>query len=260
MTTATALPAAGTVLRTAAPPTASPAASPAVSPAGRSVVRPGRPQERDALAAVLAAAFADDALMLWAFPDPEHRARVLPAFFRVHVDQCLAHRGVLVAHHATDSATGSAADGADGPGGPQDGEPLGALLFLPPGRWDDPRLHGGTAGAALAEAIDADGHGESSRRLAAITRLQTLRHPRHRSHHYLAFVGVRPEDRRTRAGHALLHAFLTEVDTAGQAAYAETSSPGGAHLLAAGGFARFGEAIALPGGGPRLAPVWRGPR
>ncbi|MGW7582531.1 hypothetical protein ACWGKU_36495 [Kitasatospora sp. NPDC054768] len=234
MTTTTALPAAaGTALR----------------PAVRPVVRPARPGEEDAVAHVLAAAFADDALMLWAFPDPGHRARVMPAFFRVHVEQCLAHRGALVAHRAT---TGD--DTA------QDGEPLGALLFLPPGHWDDPGPKDGAAALALAEAIDAAGHDGPARRLAAIARLQTLRHPRHRSHHYLAFVGVHPDARRTRTGRALLHAFLAEVDATGQAAYAETSSPGGAHLLAGGGFTRFGEAIALPGGGPRLAPVWRGPR
>ncbi|WP_224282846.1 hypothetical protein [Streptomyces sp. LS1784] len=235
MTTATALPA---------------AAGTALQPAVRPAVRPARPGEESALAAVLAGAFADDALMLWAFPDPEHRARVLPAFFRVHVEQCLAHRGVLVAHRAT-------ADSGPACG---DGKPLGALLFLPPGLWENPGLHDGATTDALAEAIDAPGHREAAHRLEAITRLQTLRHPRHRSHHYLAFVGVRPDARRTRAGEALLHAFLTEVDTAGQAAYAETSSPAGAHLLAGGGFTRFGEAIALPGGGPRLAPVWRGPR
>ncbi|MFE7591845.1 hypothetical protein ACFU6K_20800 [Kitasatospora sp. NPDC057512] len=238
MTTATALPAAA---GTALPP-----AGPAVS-AVRPLVRPARPGEEEALARALADAFADDALMLWAFPDPGHRARVLPAFFRVHVERCLAHRGALAVHRAGgDSAA--------------DDEPLGALLFLPPGRWEDPGPRDGAATAALAEAIDAAGHGEPSRRLAAITRLQTLRHPRHRSHHYLAFVGVRPDARGTRAGQVLLHAFLTEVDTAGQAAYAETSSPSGARLLASGGFARFGEALALPGGGPRLAPVWRGPR
>ncbi|MFE7639493.1 hypothetical protein ACFU7Z_36220 [Kitasatospora sp. NPDC057518] len=243
MTTATALPAAA---GTALPPP-----GPADS-AVRPVVRPARPGEEDALARALADAFADDALMLWAFPDPDHRARVLPAFFRVHVEQCLAHGGALAVHRA-------AGDGATD-GGATDGEPLGALLFLPPGRWEAPGPRDGAATAALAEAIDAAGHGEPARRLAAITRLQTLRHPRHRSHHYLAFVGVRPGARGTRAGRALLHAFLTEVDTAGQAAYAETSSPSGARLLARGGFARFGEALALPGGGPRLAPVWRGPR
>ncbi|RGD56777.1 N-acetyltransferase [Kitasatospora xanthocidica] len=249
MTTATALPAiaAGTAL----PPATTDTADSAVRP----VVRPARPGEEDALARALADAFADDALMLWAFPDPGHRARVLPAFFRVQVEQCLAHGGALAVHRATGGDAGN-----DAGNGATDGEPLGALLFLPPGRWEDPGPRDGAATAALAEAIDSAGHGEPARRLAAITRLQTLRHPRHRSHHYLAFVGVHPDARGTRAGQALLHAFLAEVDSAGQAAYAETSSPAGARLLASGGFTRFGGALALPGGGPRLAPVWRGPR
>ncbi|MEU8925805.1 hypothetical protein AB0D10_33560 [Kitasatospora sp. NPDC048545] len=226
MTTATALPAdAGTVPR----------------PAAGAAVRRARPDEAPALARLLADAFADDALMLWAFPDPDHRARVMPAFFLVHLEQCLAHQGVMV---ATDDDTGL----------------LGALLFLPPGVWEDPGRADGAATRALTEAIDADRYGESARRLAAITRLQQRRHPRHRRHHYLAFIGVHPDARAAGTAEALLGAVLAEVDAAGQAAYAETSSAGGARLCGNHGFTRFGEAIALPGGGPRLAPVWRGPR
>ncbi|MFI2611189.1 hypothetical protein [Kitasatospora sp. NPDC018619] len=246
MTTATALPAAA-VPRPAAGPPAQPAAGPAVQP----VVRPARPEERDALARVLAAAFAEDALMLWAFPDPAHRARVLPAFFRLQAEQSLAHGGALLALPGAGEDTGTP---------PASGQPLGALLFLPPGRWEDPGDGDGAAAGALAEALGSDGHGAGARRLAAIARLQHRRHPRHRTHHYLSFVGVHPGARRTRAGRALLRAFLAEVDTAGQAAYAEASSPAGAGLLAAHGFTPFGESLALPGGGPRLAPVWRGPR
>ncbi|MFE6055866.1 hypothetical protein ACFQ6N_34410 [Kitasatospora sp. NPDC056446] len=221
-----------------APPATAPAAAP---PLPGTAVRRARPDEAPALARLLADAFADDALMLWAFPDPAHRARVLPAFFRVHLDQCLAHRGVLAAH---DSA----------------GTALGALLFLPPGVWEAPAAQDGEATRALAQAVDAGGHGESARRLDAITRLQQRAHPRHRPHHYLAFIGVDPAARAARTGEALLRAVLAEVDAAGQAAYAETSSPGGARLCESQGFTRFGEAIALPGGGPRLAPVWRGAR
>ncbi|MFE4977129.1 hypothetical protein ACFRAR_34105 [Kitasatospora sp. NPDC056651] len=254
MTTATALPATGA--GTASPP-ASPPASPSASPtAARPLVRPGRPGEEDAIAAVLAAAFADDALMHWAFPDPGHRARVMPAFFRFHVDHCLERRGVLVAHRATNDD----GDGDGGSGGGLAGEPLGALLFLPSGSWEGPEHGDGTDDDALAEAIEAPTHPLEAGRLAAITRLQAQRHPRHRPHHYLAFVGVHPGARRTLTGHALAHAFRAEVDTAGQAAYTETSSPAGARLAAAHGFTPFGAAIALPGGGPRLAPAWRGPR
>ncbi|MFJ8623364.1 hypothetical protein ACIRD3_10995 [Kitasatospora sp. NPDC093550] len=220
--------------------TALPAAAPR---AVRTAVRRARPDEAPALARLLADAFADDALMLWAFPDPDHRARVLPAFFRVHLEQCLAHQGVMVAHE--DTAYGRL---------------LGAMLFLPPGVWEDPGHADGAATRALTEAIDAGRHGESARRLAAITHLQQRRHPRHRPHFYLAFIGVRPDARSAGVAEAMFSAVLAEVDTAGQAAYAETSSPGGARLVAGHGFTRFGDPIALPGGGPRLAPVWRGPR
>ncbi|MFI8462069.1 hypothetical protein [Kitasatospora sp. NPDC085464] len=241
MTTVTTLPAAtGTAPRPAAGAADTTAAA-AAAAAGGVAVRRARPQEAPALAALLAEAFADDALMLWAFPDPEHRARVMPAFFRVHLEQCLAHRGVVVA-----------ADEA--------GTLLGALLFLPPGVWEEPGHADGAATRALAEAIDAGRHGECARRLDAITRLQERRHPRHRPHYYFAFIGVHPGARSARAGEAMLEAVLAEVDAAGQAAYAETSSTGGARLCETHGFTRFGEAIALPGGGPRLAPVWRGPR
>ncbi|MFJ2864404.1 hypothetical protein [Kitasatospora sp. NPDC087314] len=200
-------------------------------------VRPARPGETPALARVLAAAFQDDPLTRWAFPDDAYRAAVLPAFFRVHVDQCLAHRGVLTTEDAD-----------------------AVLLFLPPGVWEDPGLRDDGTARALDEAVDAAAHPESARRLAAITRLQARRHPRHRPHYYAAFIGARPGTHRAGTGTALLRAFLAAVDADGQAAYAETSSPGGARLLAAAGFTRFGDALALPAGGPRLTPVWRGAR
>ncbi|MFJ8477364.1 hypothetical protein [Kitasatospora sp. NPDC094011] len=219
-----------------------PVAAPAAPPTAPLLARAARAEEAGPLARVLAAAFQEDPLTRWAFPDPEHRARVLPAFFRVHLEQCLAHRGVLAVH---DRATGEA---------------QGAVLYLPPGVWEDPGRQNRSAARALDRAIDITRHPESARRLAAITRLQTRRHPRHRPHFYLAFIGVLPDARPTGAGRALLDTVLAEIDRHGQAAYAETSSPAGARMCAASGFTRFGEAIALPGGGPHLNPVWRGPR
>ncbi|MEU9074002.1 hypothetical protein ACFYUY_24490 [Kitasatospora sp. NPDC004745] len=218
-------------------PAARPAEIPSARPEGHPVVRAARPGEEAALSRVLAAAFQDDPLTRWAFPDATYRARVLPAFFRVYVDQCLAHRGVLTTEDLD-----------------------AALLFLPPGVWEHPDHHGQDAARALDEAVDAAAHPQSVLRLAAITRLQARRHPRHRPHYYLAFIGVRPERRHDLTAAALLRTLLAEVDAAGQAAYAETSSPGGAHLCARNGFTRFGDALALPAGGPQLTPVWRGPR
>ncbi|MER7754505.1 hypothetical protein [Kitasatospora sp. NPDC097643] len=214
-----------------------PAPTPAAAVPG---VRPARAEEAPTLAQVLAVAFHDDALTRWAFPDDTYRARILPAFFRVFVDQCLAHQGVL---------TTDAVDAA--------------LLFLPPGVWEQPSHladDADHAARALDAAIDAAAHPESARRLAAITHLQARRHPRHRPHYYLAFLGVHPDARHSGAGAALLAAVMAEIDASGQAAYTEASSRGGAHLADIGGFTRFGEAIALPGGGPRLHPMWRGPR
>ncbi|MEV7601152.1 GNAT family N-acetyltransferase [Kitasatospora sp. NPDC089797] len=235
-------------MTTAPAPVRPAAAPPAGAPPARAVARPARAEEAGALSRVLAAAFQEDPLTRWAFPDPEHRARVLPAFFRLHLDRCLPHHGVLTAR-----------DGADATAAP-----LGALLFLPPGAWEDPGHHDRAADRAaeraLDRAIDTARHPDCARRLAAITRRQERRHPRHRPHFYLAFVGVHPDARGTGAGRALIEALTTEVDRHGQAAYAETSSTGGARLCASAGFTRFGEAIALPGGGPRLNPVWRGPR
>lgn len=225
-------------------PAAAAAAAPAAAAAAAPVVTAARAEDAEPLARVLAAAFQDDPLTRWAFPDPAHRERVLPAFFRVHLDQCLAHGGALAVHDRDDAG----------------GAPQGALLFLPPGVWEDPRQQDRTAARALDRAIDSARNPESARRLAAITHLQTRRHPRHRPHYYLAFIGVHPDAHRTGAGEALLAAMLTAVDRAGQAVYAETSSPSGARLSRTAGFTRFGEAIALPAGGPRLNPVWRGPR
>ncbi|MFI9332050.1 hypothetical protein ACIGZJ_31465 [Kitasatospora sp. NPDC052868] len=234
MTTATPAPATALAPLDRAPAAPAPLDRAPVGRAPAPPARAARPQEGAALAALLAAAFQEDPLTLWAFPDEEHRRRILPAFFRVFLDQALAWEGVLTTD-ALDTV----------------------LLFLPPGAWEQGEADGEAFAARLAEAVQDRA---AVRRLEAITRLQAERHPRHRPHYYVSFAAAAPGRRRTGAVSVLLHHLLERVDAEGRAVYTEASSPGGAAAARRGGFTPFGEAIALPGGGPQLRPMWRGPR
>lgn len=53
---------------------------------GVPTVRPSAATDREAIAAVLACAFADDPVFAWAIPDAERRTAVLPGLFALFAD------------------------------------------------------------------------------------------------------------------------------------------------------------------------------
>ena len=182
------------------------------------------------LAKMLAEAFQDDALTRWITPDDDRRATVLPAFFREHLDISLRYLGVY---------TNADRDAA--------------LLFLPPGAWEETETRAEELARAFTEILGPDAEA-----MATISGLQTIHHPTGRPHYYVAFAGVSPSNQRTGAMTALFDALIARADAERVAVYLEASSSGGAAVAERYGFHPVSTTIEIPDG-PALRPMWREP-
>lgn len=187
--------------------------------------------DRDLLAGMLADAFHNDALTRWITPDEDRRRAQLPDFFGVFLDISLRYDAVY-------TNTGKDA----------------ALLFLPPGGWEETEKRGVELAQRFAEIL-----GDDVEAMATISGLQAVHHPTGRAHYYLSFAGVDPHNQRRGAMSVLLKALMDRVDAEGFAAYTEASSAGGAFAARRAGFNEVGQKIAIPDG-PTLRPMWREPQ
>lgn len=185
----------------------------------------------DTLATLLAQAFHDDPLTVWAFPDAGRRAWLLPDFFRVFLDISLDHDGVYT------TADRDA-----------------ALLFLSPSGWAAMQ-----AGQRELEWQFAEILGDYAEALLTIVRMQAEHHPEGRPHYYVTFAGVSPQAQRRGAMSTLVSRLAARADREGLGIYTEVSSPGGEASFRRLGAFTFGTDIVLPGG-PALRPMWREPR
>lgn len=186
------------------------------------------PAERDAVVAALAAAFQDDPVFAWLTPDPARRATVLPGFF--------AHAADAVAHHDGTWRAGQ----------------TGAALWTAPGREPMSPEQGEQFAAVCAGLAGAD-----AERWFAVIELLEQHHPAAPDHHYLWFLGVRPEDQGRGLGSALLQAVLDDADRTGTPAYLEATSEGSRRLYLRHGFTVTAELAVA--GGPPLWAMWREP-
>jgi GNAT superfamily N-acetyltransferase len=148
---------------------------------------------------VLARAFHDDPLTAFMIPDPDERARLLPALY--------AAAAALAERFGEGFVTEPAL--------------LGAALWFPPGRTE-----------LGTEHFEAVGAGDLSRRLprgafgrfaSVMAHLDGLRHrdvPG--AHWYLSVLGVEPEVQGRGVGGVLLQPILERCDSAGLRSYLET--------------------------------------
>lgn len=83
-------------------------------------------------------------------------------------------------------------------------------------------------------------------------------HPR-QPHWYLQFLGTRPEHQGRGVGGALLGPVLRRCDDEGLPAYLESSKESNLAFYARHGF-EPADPLTVPGGGPRIWPMWRDPR
>jgi ribosomal protein S18 acetylase RimI-like enzyme len=190
-------------------------------------IREATAADREAIAALLHAAFRDDPVSRWIFPDEAHLDRTHPQLWTAFLDVSLAHGTV----HVTE-------DGA------------GAALWY--------SVAGGTmAGGEELEKRIADVDPGNTRQ-EAMGGLTERVHPLERDHAYLQGIVVSPGRQSGGVGSALLRHMLARCDAAGLPAYLEASSARSRALYERHGFAFLGTAVDLPDG-PPMYPMWREP-
>ncbi|MFD8857543.1 GNAT family N-acetyltransferase [Streptomyces vinaceus] len=215
-------------------------------PAGYGI-RCARPGEAGAIAALLARAFAEDAVMAWMFPDAGGdadadaiadgdaggRARGTARFFALLQRQQRPRAGAVRV-----AATSG-------------GQLLAAALWSGPGRWQP------SAARELA-TMPRYAYVFGVRGLARAAGVQNALHDAHPDtpHWYLPTLGTDPRFQGTGVGSALVREQLAHCDRLGQPAYLESSMISNIPFYEGLGFRVTGE-IRLPDGGPTLWPMWR---
>ena len=191
--------------------------------------RRARAADHAAVRTAMAEAFFDDPVFRWATPDDELRRRGLPAFFGLVADALAAH-----------DETWCTGEGV-----------LGAALTVPAG--SEPMSEEGEAFAAHCAELA----GPFADRWLEIMALLDDNHPHHTDHHYIWFLGVRPQWQGRGHGTALLRALLDRADRTDTSVYLEATSPDNRRLYQRHGFQVVDE-LALAGA-PPLWTMWREP-
>ncbi|GAA2951964.1 GNAT family N-acetyltransferase [Streptomyces enissocaesilis] len=191
-------------------------------------IRQAGESDREALVRLLDAAFMDDPVSSWVFPDRVHRGRVHGAFLGVFLDVALREGRVDV--------TG-------------DGSATALWLQVPAGL---PEEEDDTP-ARMREAADPD-----NERAELVGRLTGEVHPHDRAHEYLLLIAVSPDRQGEGLGTALIQPVLDRCDRDGVPAYLEASSARSGKLYERLGFAFTDRRVDLPDG-PHMWPMWREP-
>ncbi|UOZ06904.1 GNAT family N-acetyltransferase [Amycolatopsis sp. WQ 127309] len=186
-----------------------------------SAVRAADPAELEVVVDILVAAFQDDPLGRWLFPDDERRRTTAhPAYFRAMAETGFADGWVDV---ATD---------------------LSATMI-----WT-------AAGADIRHAGPIPGLDRAEQtRLDVVLDLLAEREPSDK-HAYAQYLGVVPGNQRTGAGGRVFRYGLDRCDAEVVPAYLEASSADSARLYRRLGFRDHGPAFA-PVSGPPVFPMWR---
>jgi GNAT superfamily N-acetyltransferase len=190
-------------------------------------VRPARPHDFPALAAMLARAFYDDPITSWFYPDAARRMKHARRFFGIRLRQ-LAEQDLI---YTT-------------------AELSGAALWTLPGRWREDLRQSLMLLPMLPVLLP-----RIVRSTHAVREIER-RHPV-APHYYLSVLGTEPEQQGGGIGSALLGPVLRRCDCDAVGAYLESSKEGNVDFYARHGFT-VTEHIELPGG-PPLWLMWREP-
>jgi ribosomal protein S18 acetylase RimI-like enzyme len=194
-------------------------------------VRRATPADVPALGQMLARAFLEDPIALWACKPDSLRSGMLERFHRTRLRQLLAHEEVWT----TDDLTSAA-------------------LWAPPKRWrTTPRQDVALAGCLLRPRLLA-----RMPLIAAGLLGIEHRHPSRPSHWYLAVLGTDPDAQGQGLGSAVLRPALEQCDADQISAYLESSKERNIDFYARHGF-RVIKELRLPRG-PTIWPMWREPR
>jgi ribosomal protein S18 acetylase RimI-like enzyme len=186
--------------------------------------RPATSADIPAVSHTLAAAFFDDPVFSYCYPDLAPRQQILPRWFEIVTEANLPHGEI----YTTDDAVAGA-------------------VWVPSGVDDDEQM-----GTGLGEIS-----GKYAQTLFEIFERMDEEHPRE-PHHYLFLLGTRPEWQSRGIGSALMRPVLELCDRDAMPAYLEATSEGNKGLYLRHGFEVTGE-IKLPDG-PSMWPMWRTPK
>jgi GNAT superfamily N-acetyltransferase len=193
-------------------------------------VRKAAPIDIDGITDALQAAFFDDPVMQFLFPDDGSRRWRLAKFFEVE----------LAAHHLPLNTIWTTADHA------------GAALWSPPDHWRLPPAKLVRNAVPLVRAFGR----RLPRALRSLSAVEHL-HPTE-PHWYLAVLGTAPRDQGKGVGSALLAPVLDICDRDGLPSYLESSKESNIPFYGRHGYEVTSE-ITLPGG-PTVWAMWRAPR
>ena len=169
--------------------------------------RPATSADTRAVSHTLAAAFFDDPVFSYCYPDASPRRRILPRWFEIVTKATLPHGEI----YTTDDVVAGA-------------------VWVPPGVDDDEQV-----GAALGEIS-----GRCAQTLFDIFERMDEQHPRE-PHYYLFLLGTRPEWQCRGIGSALMRPVLERCDRDAMPAYLESTSEGNKGLYLRHGFEVTGE-------------------
>jgi GNAT superfamily N-acetyltransferase len=192
-------------------------------------VRNAREQDAGVLSAILAAAFYDDPVTSWVFPEPTARPAQLGVVFFGLAGAFLPDRGTV---HLLDDASAS--------------------FWRAPG-FDHAHAEGDSDQAPPGLSLPAD----AVERLRIVADAVARAHPT-APHWYLNVLGTRPDRQGKGLGARVLDPVLAICDSEGVAAYLESSNPRNIPFYRRLGFEASGQ-ITVPDG-PSLYPMWRQPR
>jgi GNAT superfamily N-acetyltransferase len=195
------------------------------------VIRKAESSDTGRLAAALAAAFHDDPVMSWLLPSERWRARRLRALFGLMLKYLHLPLGEV---YTTSEISGGA-------------------LWAPPDKWQTPPANLLRSLPGLLAVLGL-------RMPAALRTVMAMEktHPRE-THWYLAVLGTEPPAQGKGIGSALIVPVLQRCDRDGVPAYLESSKESNIAFYSHHGF-EVTDTVDLPGGGPRVWPMWREPR
>ena len=205
------------------------------------VVRQANLADVARIAAVLDAAFDEDPVSRWVFPQHPDRSGWHRGMFEVFARWSLMTGGAQVTTADTDLPPAAV------------GSVDAAALWLLAG----PEQPGKPPDFPYEPALEA-ALGPAYHRFVQLSDLMDAAHPRHTDHAYLPFLGVLPQWQDHGLGRALMIHRLADLDTTGTPAYLEATSLRSVTLYEHLGFVRTKATIRVPGG-PALWPMWRDP-
>ena len=178
----------------------------------------------DGVTATLTAAFANDPLWSWAFPDPDD----LSVWWRFYIASAVRYPWVWVS-----------------------GDYAAAAVWIPPNG-----VELTTEEEERVEPLLRDLIGPRCDDVLELLDRFEAAHPREKPHYYLSLLGTHPDRRGEGLGMALLAENLKRIDAEGVPAFLESSNPANNERYERVGFRRIGE-FTTPDGARAVATMWR---